>query len=302
MTFDDLVRRARALVSPAGHRAVLGITGPPAAGKTTLAEELVAAIGRETPGWVAHVPMDGFHLADVELDRLGLRDRKGAPETFDAAGQTFLYVDPDADEITQQQQSYITGYLNSWQRATAASDGKDAMTGKLYGELIDKGAFIDHHILNMLAKNPDAFALSTYYQKDRNGPLKAGPVWDFDLAMGGNDPWGDRSFDPTHWGPGTSDSVFRREHYDALFDHAEFTQEYWARWDALLGGTLKPDTFHAILDGYKAQLVEAELRNRARWPEMAPRNDKFDDEVKALSNWLDARVAWIVQNKGVTPP
>ena len=36
--------------------------------------------------WVAHVPMDGFHLADAQLDRLGLRERKGAPETFDAAG------------------------------------------------------------------------------------------------------------------------------------------------------------------------------------------------------------------------
>ncbi len=40
--------------------------------------------------WVVHVPMDGFHLADVELDRLGCRDRKGAPDTFDAAGYAAL--------------------------------------------------------------------------------------------------------------------------------------------------------------------------------------------------------------------
>jgi pantothenate kinase len=39
---------------------------------------------------VAHVPMDGFHLADQALDRLGLRQRKGAPETFDAAGYAAL--------------------------------------------------------------------------------------------------------------------------------------------------------------------------------------------------------------------
>jgi pantothenate kinase len=82
LTFADLVDRARALVAD-GRRAVLGIVGAPAAGKTTLAEELVRAI--DAP-WVAHVPMDGFHLADVELNRLGLRDRKGAPETFDALG------------------------------------------------------------------------------------------------------------------------------------------------------------------------------------------------------------------------
>lgn len=90
LDFDTLVERARALVS-GGRRAVLGITGAPAAGKTTLAEELVAAIAKSSPpGWVAHVPMDGFHLADVELVRLGLRDRKGAPDTFDALGYAAL--------------------------------------------------------------------------------------------------------------------------------------------------------------------------------------------------------------------
>jgi len=81
ITFEALVERARALV-PAGGRAILGIAGAPAAGKTTLAEELTAALG----DGVAHVPMDGFHLADVELERLGNRDRKGAPDTFDALG------------------------------------------------------------------------------------------------------------------------------------------------------------------------------------------------------------------------
>jgi pantothenate kinase len=90
VTFETFVERARALAS-GGRRAILGITGAPAAGKTTLAEELVAAIATSSPpGWVAHVPMDGFHLADVELVRLGLRDRKGAPDTFDALGYAAL--------------------------------------------------------------------------------------------------------------------------------------------------------------------------------------------------------------------
>ncbi|PWG14976.1 nucleoside/nucleotide kinase family protein [Streptomyces sp. V2] len=85
MTYGRLVHRAAALVRP-GRRAILGIAGSPGAGKTTLAERLVRDLGPVA----AHVPMDGFHLADVELDRLGLRDRKGAPETFDAAGYAAL--------------------------------------------------------------------------------------------------------------------------------------------------------------------------------------------------------------------
>ncbi|MDX3747052.1 nucleoside/nucleotide kinase family protein [Streptomyces sp. AK08-02] len=88
-TFDGLLGRARALLRD-DRRAVLGIAGSPGAGKTTLAERLVRALNGDGSPWAAHVPMDGFHLADVELERLGLRDRKGAPETFDAAGYAAL--------------------------------------------------------------------------------------------------------------------------------------------------------------------------------------------------------------------
>jgi pantothenate kinase len=73
------------------RRAVLGIAGSPGAGKSTLVEQLLARIGqREGPGWAAHVPMDGFHLADAQLRRIGALGRKGAPDTFDPVGYAHL--------------------------------------------------------------------------------------------------------------------------------------------------------------------------------------------------------------------
>ncbi len=76
-----LLDRARALAARPG-RAILGITGPPAAGKSTLAERLRDELGAAA----AYVPLDGFHLAHELLTERGLVDRKGAPDTFDAAG------------------------------------------------------------------------------------------------------------------------------------------------------------------------------------------------------------------------
>jgi pantothenate kinase len=80
-----LIERARTLIV-AGERRLLGITGAPAAGKSTLAESLTAALAPDA----VLVPMDGFHLAATQLRRLGRLDRKGAPDTFDAAGYLAL--------------------------------------------------------------------------------------------------------------------------------------------------------------------------------------------------------------------
>lgn len=89
---DSVLRRARS-VAESGGRRVIGIAGSPGAGKTTLALAVVRALNESAPDgrpWVSHVPMDGFHLADVELARLGRLDRKGAPDTFDADGYAAL--------------------------------------------------------------------------------------------------------------------------------------------------------------------------------------------------------------------
>lgn len=77
----SLVEPAGELARP-GRRTMLGITGPPGAGKSLLAEALVAELGDQA----RLVGMDGFHLAEAELHRLGRHDRKGAPDTFDALG------------------------------------------------------------------------------------------------------------------------------------------------------------------------------------------------------------------------
>lgn len=82
---DTALDQLLATVVP-GQRYMLGLAGAPGAGKSTVAQRLLDAL----PGRAVVVPMDGYHLANSELARLGRAGRKGAPDTFDSAGYVAL--------------------------------------------------------------------------------------------------------------------------------------------------------------------------------------------------------------------
>jgi pantothenate kinase len=85
MLEDQYLNRLRQWIAD-GQRRVLGLVGAPGAGKSTLAQAILDAF----PGQAVNVPMDGYHLANVELQRLGRASRKGAEDTFDSAGYVAL--------------------------------------------------------------------------------------------------------------------------------------------------------------------------------------------------------------------
>ena len=114
-TIADLAARARSLVGGSDSRAIVAIVGAPGSGKSTLTTALLGALATDE---VAHLPMDGFHLADVELERLGRRDRKGASDTFDAAGYvaTLRRVCERLDDIV-----YAPGFERDLEQPIAAA-------------------------------------------------------------------------------------------------------------------------------------------------------------------------------------
>lgn len=81
LTFDEVVNRARTLTR--NGRTILGITGAPGAGKSTVAKMIVESLG---PKLAALAPMDGFHLSNSTLKAEGKLARKGALDTFDGYG------------------------------------------------------------------------------------------------------------------------------------------------------------------------------------------------------------------------
>ncbi|AYF78698.1 nucleoside/nucleotide kinase family protein [Nocardia yunnanensis] len=87
----ELAARVRRRADGQPGRFLLGIAGPPGAGKSTLARGIRDELNLAAGTRIAEVaPMDGFHLTNTQLRALGVLDRKGEPDTFDAAGYVAL--------------------------------------------------------------------------------------------------------------------------------------------------------------------------------------------------------------------
>lgn len=148
-TLGPLVERVESLVTGSTSRVIVGIAGMPGAGKSTLAEALVTALAGQAD-WrgtrVAYVPMDGFHLADAELRRLGLVDRKGAPATFDVAGYAALLARITAGE---------TVWAPGFQRTLEEPIGQSLPIAASSGIVITEGNYL-------LVDRPEWIAVRRY--------------------------------------------------------------------------------------------------------------------------------------------
>lgn len=226
------------------------------------------------------------------------RDRPGDDEEGFEAGTargTFVFeyplawVDPEEAEIVPEQQAYLSNLLDALASSLLQTDFTDPVSGLHYGEIIDVDSWIEHHILNVVFKNPDAFRLSGYMYKDREGPIFRGPMWDLDRSAGAND---SRATYPTLWDAWTQTSdttpVFAFGWYGGLFEDPEFRDRYWARWRELLEDELATDTILAMVDELAEPLPEPAARNTRTWGSAS-----FPGEIDALKSWLETRMDWI---------
>jgi hypothetical protein len=226
------------------------------------------------------------------------RDRSGDDESGFWAGDgngafsfsyPLVWVDPEESERTGAQQTYIEALIDDLGFALAAPDLTSPQSGLHYSEIIDVESWIDHHILNILFKNPDAFRLSGYMHKDREGLLLAGPLWDLDRTAGGNDI---RALDPLRWDATnlTSDTTpaFSWAWYGGMFRDADFRDRYFTRLSELLEGELSLERIHAEIDDLAQTIGEAGDRNAAKWGAA-----DFEGEITDLKAWFTRRHDWM---------
>ena len=236
-------------------------------------------------------------LPDVTGGYIFAKDRTLNESTFSTphSGE-WVHVSPGKGEITQAQRDYLTSYVTTVENVLWGSKFADPLVG--YAKYIDVDSFVDCFITVELAKNVDGYGLSSYFYKDRDGKLVAGPVWDYNLSLA--NAWYGRVWDPTGWKyEGSSDTSC--PFYNRLFQDPNFTQAVIDRWTELRRDVLSEERLMQDIDDTAAYLDEAQQRNYERyddvlgtcvWPEFYI-GQTYEDELDIMRMWLHDRLAWM---------
>ncbi len=225
-----------------------------------------------------------------------LRIDKGTND-FQAAGKGVQFVYPDGTVMSQPARKphldYIQSFINTFGAASQASDFKAPATGQHYSELIDVDAFIDHDILCAMLKNVDGLRISTYFYKDREGKLGAGPIWDFDRSAG--TPYDDRAVAPEEWKRAGSDGTdyFKEGWWGPLFNDKTFRTRYAQRFTQFLNGPMSAANLTSAVDRLSSEVGAAADRDFKRWTDTPPKNGSYATELSVLKDFLSRRAAWI---------
>ncbi len=222
------------------------------------------------------------------------------PQTY------FLYEYPKEEEITIEQRLYITNFMAEFEDALAGPNYKDEELG--YRKYIDVESFIDYFILNEFSHNPDAYRLSTFMYKDKNGKLTLGPIWDYNLAFGNSDFC--LGGEPNNW-------VFNYNDYcpdDAWLVHfwwkrllsdPYFTDLLKLRYQELRTGILQIASINQRIDSHVDELEisgaiyrnfrEHSILGEYVWPNRFVGNT-YQSEIDYLKDWIGQRINWMDTN------
>ena len=202
----------------------------------------------------------------------------------------YIHEKPNSADITPAQSSYIESIFRGLDQNAANAD---IING--YPAIIDVPSFVDYMLIAEIASNVDAYALSTYYHKDRGGKLRAGPVWDYNLTFG-NDlfQWGyDRSF--TYVWQFEYSNV-GANFWGDLFNNPTFKCYASKRFNEVTtaGAPLNYEEISDAIDATVNLISEAVVRENERWNTI----EDFSGEITAMKSWIQERIGWMTDNLG----
>ncbi len=213
----------------------------------------------------------------------------------------YQYEVPAEDEIVPEQKDYIQNYIKAFEDAVYHKK----FTGEgSYHNYIDVPSFIDYILISELTKNVDAYRLSTFLHKDKEGKLIAGPIWDFNLAYGNADyynGWLTTGFQID--APLDGDQWVNPFWWKGLWKDTAFVNDMKCRWKSLREATWSTEQILSKADSLLAILDDAAVRNFERWPVMGQYvwpnyyvASTHGDEIYWMKNWIRNRLSWLDSN------
>lgn len=250
------------------------------------------AMDRMSAGATSEPEITGGYLLKIDIpdaDEYSWRTDRGLDiDTYSSVS----VASPKADRLSSAQRAYIRSYVQKMEDAIYADQASGWRT-RTHLDYLDRASWVDHHILNAFAANPDALERSAYFHKPRGGKIFAGPIWDFDRAMGSY--WDERSFRPDIWYGDGAVQFWNFGWWGVLATDPEFMQAWIDRWDALRRDTFADQRLGTLTDQLAAAVgPEAAARDAARWPDNLSLSDgTYAGEIAHLRNWLQRRARWI---------
>lgn len=213
--------------------------------------------------------------------------------TYLGSQTDFIHETPKPTVITSSQHTYIKSVFEK-----LATKATNSSISSGYPSVIDVPSFIDFILVNELAANVDAYQFSTYFHKDKNGKLRAGPLWDLNLTYGNDIAhwWGAESRSKTDtWQFDNWDNIGPKFWKD-LYSNSTFRCYLSKRWNFLTqsGAPLNESSLNTFIDETVALISEAAAREQMRWGTV----NNHSAEISALKDFISDRIVWMTSQLG----
>jgi len=223
----------------------------------------------------------------------------------------FVYYDPEPDELSSKQKTYLKEFVDGFETILYSSDFNDRRTG--YRAYLDVNSFVDYFIIGELSRNVDAYKKSRFYYKNKDskdGRIHSGPVWDYDWA------WKNITENCIHFNrtDGSGWAYKINECYAnpvppsweiRLVQDREFTMEIHDKYFLLRKGILSMEHIESIIDSVAVLLDEAKERHYRKWrilginvgtPESGEQPLTYSGEIEKFKKWIETRLSWLDAN------
>ncbi len=223
-----------------------------------------------------------------------------------ATNKVLFQVDsPKYTDLTDAQLNYIKNFVDNWEKELASPTFLDPQAA--WRSKVDMDSFVDYFLLTELTKNVDGYRLSTYFYKDKDskdGRLKMGPAWDYNLAFGNADYYDGYKTSGWQYKINTlapNDAFWSPFWWESLVQDPDFVNRAAYRWQQLRKTVLQTDKINQWIDSTASVITPAVQRNFSRWTGVLGNKVwpnyyvgySYQDEVFFLKEWIRSRSVWL---------